>query len=341
MYAPFIILFFVIDIVRYQVQKEAIQSAYQHRTEVFSTSCNIYTGNHKSHIKPKGLPMVRIMVKSIKYFPETKFTSVTTNLSFIQLKIGNCLLQTKTQNPNPYGLNWENLKLNGIVPVNDIQLLNLCAEVLDKNPAEPKQAFVGIGITSIDKALGNNTAREMSFEVNVYNNLNEKALVGTLIMILSLDIDRGLSQLVADVKNFETFEINLKKSEVINIKMDLDAISNPALNVMSDADESKEQSDEIKEQYDEVIYGNVDQNSSLIANTDISQPTMKSSKEALNDCSNSVNDEKYNSIRTLVSDLRGDGVDFIKLLTADVSVNDLNRIGTDISKQITQVSFHF
>lgn len=314
-----------LDIVRHQVQKEAIQLAYKHRTEVFSTSCNIYSDKQQSHIKPKGIPIVRINVKSIKYNPDVKFTSITSNLYFVQLKIGNILMQTTTQNPNPHGINWENLKLNGVLPINDVQLLDLFIEVLDENPNEPQQAFVGIGVIAIDKALGSNIARDMTFELIVYNNLVEKVKIGSLNMLISLDVEKPLSEMVADVKNLETLEINLKKSEVIRLKMDLDAVNkiNPFELTNEDG-----------------LIENIDHNSSLVANTEISQVSIKSSKEALHDCSQSMNDEKYRSISTLVSDFRGDGIDFMKLLTADVSVSDLKRIGTDISKQVTQVSFH-
>jgi hypothetical protein len=40
---------------------------------------------------------------------------------------------------------------------------------------------------------------------------------------------------------------------------------------------------------------------------------------------------------SLCSDLRGDGVDFIRLLTANVSIEDLQRINTEISGKVTQV----
>jgi hypothetical protein len=158
------------------------------------------------------------------------------------------------------------MMMTGFVPVNDIQLLDFQIELLDENPLDDDtqqqhqqlaSSLVGRGSITIENALGVNMGREMHYEVSIYNHHHQhqqqlpqqqqlppqseaqqqlpeqleevkKVKVGSISITLILDTDKAVSELSADPTNLETFEINLKKSSVVQIDMTLD-------HVMSDA----------------------------------------------------------------------------------------------------------
>jgi len=292
------------DVLRFQIQQEAVQEAYQHRFEAFkgvsvfpqnvhgdaSTVTNLMPVR-TDRLHPHVLPMLLLKLKKASFVLVDNFTSVTENLYYVQLNIGTCICRTATIHPTPQGLRWDRVQASGRVPINDVQIDECIVEILDENPVTPDKAFIGRGHLSIDKSLGYNMGREVEFSTQIFT--REKNVLGTLKITLSVDVDEYSSKFIADPKNLNFFEINRKVSTMKKIEMGLD--EHP-LNTTS-----IEESVEVH-------------------------------------AAESVMSENYCSLSALVSDLRGDGVDFIKLLTGDVTMNDLNRVGAEASIKFAQVS---
>ena len=293
------------EVVRDQIQKEAVQEAYAHRYEAFratsvfpnstaiageeSTITNVLPVK-SSRLHPHRIPMLNLKLKKVTFDQTEPFTSVTENLYYVQLHIGSCICRTHTLNPAPQGFRWDrltSLEAQGKVPVNDVQLDECIVEILDENPAHPSKAFVGRGHVAIDNTLGYNMGRDVEFTVDIMT--REKAILGKMCLTLHADVDEFTSGFVADPKNLNYFEINRKVSNLKKIEMGL-------LDAMPS-----------------------------VASLEVNAP-------------NSINPEAYSSLSTLVGDLRGDGVEFIKLLTGDVTLSDIQKAGADVSSRITRVS---
>lgn len=242
---------------------------------------------------PVGIPMIRLVVKEIAYNPTNSFKSVLPNLFYLQIQLGKCMFVTDKLNPTPNRpLQWSKTNLRtmtGFVPVNDIQLLDFQVELLDENPIledndtqqlqqQQQLASVGRGFITIENALGVNMGREMHYEISIYaNNDNhhqqlsqqpegeKKIKVGSVSITLTLDTDKAVSELSADPVNLETFEINIKKSSVVQIDMTLDNTDERSKNT----DQSTEYTDYLTNDQ------SVDQSSSRerIVGTTVIQPS--------------------------------------------------------------------
>jgi hypothetical protein len=290
------------DVVRVQIQQEAVQEAYAHRLEAFKGESVFPSSLHEestvtnlmpvrpSRLHPHGIPMLTLRIKSAFLEPRERFPGVLPNLYYVSLHVGGCLCRTEACNPTPKGVRWDRVKASGKVPINDVQVDECIVEILDENPNTPAEVLVGRGHTSIDHTLGYNMGRETEFRVDIMT--REKVIFGTLIIVLMLDVDEFASTHVADPKNLRYYEINRKVSKLKKIEMGLDA--SPSVD-------------------DSVVV----------------------------DAPNSINSEVYASLSTLVGDLRGDGIDFIKLLTGDVKIADLRRVGADVNNKIVQVRLRF
>lgn len=267
------------DVLRHQIQREAVNIAYRNRFKAFTTSSDdIHHHHHLQHRQqqkhqslskvaaaPAGIPMIRLVVKEIAYNPTMAFKSVLPNLFYLQIQLGKCMFVTDKLNPSPNRpLQWSknNLRtMTGFVPVNDIQLLDFQVELLDENPIledndtqqlQQQLASVGRGFITIENALGVNMGREMHYEVSIYDNNNnhhqqlslqsegeKKIKVGSVSITLTLDTDKAVSELSADPINLETFEINVKKPSVVQIDMTLDTTDERSKNT----DQSTEYTD--------------------------------------------------------------------------------------------------
>lgn len=286
------------DVLRHQIQREAVNVAYRNRFKAFTTSSDDVNHHHDLRHQQQqssgkvvaatsaavaGIPMIRLVVKEIAYNPTVAFTSILPNLFYLQIQLGKCMFVTDKLNPTPHGpLRWplnNNLRttmmMTRFVPVNDIQLLDFQIELLDENPLDDdtqqhqqlvSSSLVGRGSITIENALGVNMGREMHYEVSIYNHHHQQQLpqqqltqqsedqqlpeqleevkkvkVGSVSVTLILDTDKAVSELSADPINLETFEINLKKSPVVQIDMTLD-------HVMSDAGTTDERSKNTNDQ---------------------------------------------------------------------------------------------
>ena len=189
------------DVLRHQIQREAVNIAYRNRFKAFTTSSDDI--NHHHHLRhqeqqqhkhqslskvtaaPAGVPMIRLVVKEIAYNPTNSFKSVLPNLFYLQIQLGKCMFVTDKLNPSPNRpLQWPKTNLRtmtGFVPVNDIQLLDFQVELLDENPIledndtqqlqqQQQLASVGRGFITIESALGVNMGREMHYEISIYAN---------------------------------------------------------------------------------------------------------------------------------------------------------------------------
>jgi hypothetical protein len=289
------------DVVRVQIQQEAVQEAYAHRLDAFKGESVFPTSLHEestvtnlmpvkpSRLHPHGIPMLTLKIKSAFLEPRERFPGVLPNLYYVSVHVGGCMCRTEACNPTPKGVRWDRVKASGKVPINDVQVDELIVEILDEKPDTPAQAFIGRGHTSIDNTLGYNMGRDTEFRVDIMT--REKVIYGTLVIVLHVDVDEFASTHVADPKNLRHYEINRKVSKLKKIEMGLDA------------------------------------------------PSVDTSVAV--DAPNSINSEVYASLSTLVGDLRGDGIDFIKLLTGDVKIADLHRVGADVNNKIVQVGFFF
>lgn len=285
------------DVLRVQIQQEAVQEAYAHRFEAFkgvavfpnsihdeSTITNLMPVR-ANRLHPHAVPMLNMRVKKVLFDQTDRFPGVMPNLYYVQLNIASCICKTHTINPTPQVMHWDRMNICGKVPINDVQLDECIVEILDANPLSPEKTFVGRGRLPVDKTLGYNMGRDVEFTAEIMN--REKAIIGTMTLVLNIDVDEFATGFVADPKNLNFFEINRKVSNMKKIEMGLDAVpSVDSVEVHAAA---------------------------------------------------SVNSEVYASLSTLVGDLRGDGVEFIKLLTGDVTLNDLHRAGADVHVKYTQV----
>ena len=285
------------DVLRVQIQQEAVQQAYAHRFEAFRAESVFSNSIHDestvtnlmpvrtNRLHPHGIPMLTLRVKQAFIDPEQKFPSVLPNLYYVMVHIGGCLCRTSAVNPTPQGLRWDRQTVSGKVPINDVQLDECIVELLDENPETPQQAFIGRGHVTIDRTLGPNMGRDVTCTVNILT--RAKDCYGTLEMTITVDVDEHCSNHVADPKNLNFFEINRKASKMKKIEMGLDA--SPSLTSVAV------------------------------------------------DAPNSINAEAVASLSTLVGDLRGDGVGFVRLLTGDVAIRDLQRVGAAVDSKYAQV----
>ena len=336
------------DVLRHQIQREAVNVAYRNRFKAFTTSSDDVNHHHDLRHQQQqssgkvvaatssaaaavaGIPMIRLVVKEIAYNPTVAFTSILPNLFYLQIQLGKCMFVTDKLNPTPHGpLRWplnNNLRttmmMTGFVPVNDIQLLDFQIELLDENPLDDDtqqhqqlaSSLVGRGSITIENALGVNMGREMHYEVSIYNHQHQQQLpqqlppqsedqqlpeqleevkkvkVGSVSITLILDTDKAVSELSADPINLETFEINLKKSSVVQIDMTLD-------HVMSDAGAIDERSKNTNDQPSEYsdYYSSNDQSvrERIVGGTN--QPTTKTTVLVTHTRSNGNNVLKDNS----------------------------------------------
>jgi hypothetical protein len=288
------------EVVRQQIQKEAVQEAYAHRMDAFKSATlfsNSSIGAENStvtklmpvrsnRLHPHNIPMLDLKLKKTFIQPEVPFENITDNRYYVQLHVGSCICRTHFLNPSPQGFLWDRLTVSGKVPVNDVQLDECIVEILDENPQTPAQALIGRGHFAIDNTLGFNMGRDTLFEVEIMT--REKSIYGTLSVVLNADVEEFASGFVSDPRNLNYYEINRKKSSLKKIEMGLDATQS-------------------------------------IESLDV------------HTAQTAANFEANSPLATLVGDLRGDGVDFIKLLTGDVTLDDVHRVGGAVSNRITQV----
>lgn len=250
-----------------------------------------------SRLHPHALPMLKLTLRKARYVPVENFTSITENEFYLQLNIGTCICRTHTIHPTPQGMRWDRLNASDRVPINDIQTDECILELLDAHPSSPDKTHIGRGHLSIDKSLGYNMSREVEFRTTLYT--REKNLLGEVFFTIHVDVDEFASQHVADPKNLNFFEINRKISHTKRIEMGIDHSVT-------------------YHQHDNTLH------TTSVESVEVNYP-------------GSVVSENYCNLSSLVADLRGDGVDFIKLLTGDVNLQDLQKVGAEASAKFAQV----
>jgi len=250
-----------------------------------------------SRLHPHALPMLKLTLRKARYVPVENFASITENQYYLQLNIGTCICRTHTIHPTPQGMRWDRMNVSDRVPINDIQTDECILELLDENPATPDKVHIGRGHLSIDKSLGYNMSREVEFHTTLYT--REKNILGVVYFSIHVDVDEFASQHVADPQNLNFFEINRKISHTKRIEMGIDHSVT-------------------YHQHDNTLH------TTSVESVEVNYP-------------GSVVSENYCNLSSLVADLRGDGVDFIKLLTGDVNMQDLNRMGAEASAKFAQV----
>ena len=286
------------EVLRQQIQRQAIQEAYEHRQEAFQ-DVHLYSGGgaqaqqsvHSLELSPHAMnhiiPLVTVKVQRIHF--DLKFSGVMANQYYAYVKIGSWVARTPPQEPTPQGFVWDMLgdTVSGSIPVNDIQLDYLIVEILDQNPSEPTQAFIGKGRAHIDHILGFNVGRNVVVDMDVID--VEKAVLGKIKVTLKAEVDQFAPAKEVDPRHLEHYEINTKLSEEVKLETALDKES-----------------------------------PSVVQSVAASAPSTALS-------------ERFNSLRNLVADLRGDGVEFIRLLTGDVTVDDVKKVHADINTKVAKV----
>jgi len=308
------------DVLRHQIQKEAVRVAYRNRIEAFTTNDDNHRRPQQSPLSSKlaAIPMIRLVVMEIAYHPTVPFSSILDNRYYVQIQLGKCMFVTNKLNPSPNRpLLWQNLKMIGLLPVNDIQLLDFQLEVLDENPTDLLQlASIGRGFITIDNALGVNMGREMHYDVPIFNQSKEdgedvRVKVGSLRITLTLDADKAVSELSADPINLETFEINRKKPTLVQIGMSVDKyteynLSDTVDEITKNTDGSSNNDpsvDRTNQPSTVVITQTRNGNASQITDEAGEASTVNTSAEAVHNSSSDAGDRVY-SLRSLVRYVR-------------------------------------
>ncbi|KAJ1433290.1 hypothetical protein B484DRAFT_478420 [Ochromonadaceae sp. CCMP2298] len=295
------------DVVRAQVQQEAVSEAYAHRHEAFKnasifppadpasapgangTGLNTasLTALHplqQDRTHPHAIPVLALTLLSASFQTDPPFNSVMSNLLYVQVHIGPCIVRTEGKNPLPTGLRWDNLKDFGRVPANDLQLDECIVEVLDEKPDTQGEAFVGRGHIHIDSVIGASVGRAVDYIVPIIN--REKAVMGTVKMRLCAVVDEFASSFAADPLNLQLLEVDRRISKRRKIETGLHDLEQPS------------------------VISHEAQAGSIIP-------------EAA-------------SLSALVSDMRGDGVDFVQMLVGDVGIEQVHRAGFAVGPRIVQ-----
>eukprot|EP01038_Epipyxis_sp_PR26KG_P008951 gene8951-12071_t len=322
------------DVIRHQIQQEAIRTANDRRLISLTSESHHKLNYHNLKIN-NGLVYLRI--KSLSLLRYEKYTGLTFNQYYIQVRLGGWIVRTSSKNNSPLALKWDKYNISeqdqkkddmkhlyGLVSINDIHINNLIIEVLDDNPNNPEEYFVGSGQINIQSLLGYNTGRDMSFSVEIMNkstDLQPSSAIGKVVIVANTDFndnyDNDLLETTNNDNNIENNMINIIDN---NIK------------VLPFNDNNKEQdnnSEIMSDRHD--VYGSDERkdDNHTIGGFDITSMTNQpySSIHPAN---------QMTSFDKLVSDLRGDSANFIKALTGNITINDIQSKGFPIDNTITQ-----
>lgn len=398
------------EVVRHQIQQEAVQQAYIYRYEAFTSngtnppSCNNSsggggadnltaassggieaslsmavgsnsstrnnnnnTGDAEDRLRnislilqqqqqkksdfhhrlfPHGVPILTLCISDISYTIAKPFTRVVDNLYYVQIRIGALVLASDTLTPTSHGLHWDLVNISGILPINDLQTDDMIVEVLDAQPDTPDKAFIGQGRCVIDRLLSSNIGRKLDFAVEIMN--KEKGIDGVIHITLEADINEHLSAISSDPRQLNRLEINKKPNLVKKLNMEkLDSLlqnnneniddNNHITNTTSgEANETAAPTNATVTSASSAaaaVSKQNDNNEDDVDRADINSVGVNSP--------GSINNDKLQSLSSLVNDLRGDGVDMVRLLTGDISVEDIQAVGANTTPDITKVLITF
>jgi predicted nucleic acid-binding Zn-ribbon protein len=148
------------DVIKYQLQQNAIKSLLTHRIKAFEDPAVISFETLN--------PSVVFDFTNMKLKLAQKPSSIKNNIYTIQFSIGSCTQKSKGIVLTPTELlEWYEDQVHGELNVNRLQVDELVIEIIDENPESLERFVVGKGSTSIHEILGYNLGRNVPFEVNL------------------------------------------------------------------------------------------------------------------------------------------------------------------------------
>jgi hypothetical protein len=206
------------------------------------------TALHVSRIRP-----VQLRVQKITFDKLVRFASITENLYYIQMTMGQWTGRTHSLAPTPHQFVWEefnerhdtNLRRSATLPVNDLQIQDLQLELLDENPSTPEAYFIASSQVNVAKLMGCNLGREVVFTCELYEK-DSKTVVGTVSITVMADSedmnenDEELHKVNSDPHGLNALEMLRQNSQStsltpVSIPMRMDLVRpNPSTEVHRD-----------------------------------------------------------------------------------------------------------
>lgn len=216
---------FFADILREQIRKYAILESYSGRI-IQKPSRPNYLNNATAKpvaqvpflddlnqrrkmdgtsVRPQSL--LHLYVKKITFEKVNRDREININSDvFAFLRVGEWNARTEGVLTGPYTLEWSNLDIESLIPVNEIQINDLIIEIIDANPTQTDRTYIGLGRVAIDSVLGYNIGNDVTFTIPINDSTNRHTGNATLVLSAIFDLIKLPEGLPTDPKGVNFLE---------------------------------------------------------------------------------------------------------------------------------------
>ena len=270
----------VAEVLRFQIQQEAIRDAYKGR------EASRYLNSNSSHFSmvPEYSPEIAVVEFKVvqihgSNIPRDEYS--LDQLQYVRITFGNWSVRVNSERPKRQGLVWDNLNYRVTMPTKAIFYDKLLVQVFDESSLR-QDVLICSGSCSLSNTIGFNMGRNIELTINL---TSEKDMPSGEIK-LTVHADQMKPQPLRDYDPKQLLGENLTSSQSVT----------KVYNVSTHVDPQ----DELSGIFPSLV-------------------------------------EEQSNFTKLVSDLRGDGDNFVKMLTADIDQKSILRLGHRANKNYVKV----